>query len=254
MAASTKRLALSSPSSYTSNKSLNLSDLLQKYYTMIEKLKQNHENDIEILNKKIKDLESENKHLRTLHEQHPHSIFDIDYVSNDSSIINQLKSDLERSEKQIDVLQTTLNQQYSEYEDMKTKYNLQRLMNENHFEQQTSTIDLNKIKELELKLKQIKDQINQFDQCNYESEEQIRLLKQLIFNNDQEQQTKLITQSLTVKQSDLFQQTDIVENILKKQQDKILEKIMELLEKNSRDDQQTTTTTTKNKKNKKKRL
>jgi len=133
---------------------------------------------------------------------------------------------------------------------MKTKYNLQRLMNENHFEQQNSTTDLNKIKELELKLKQIKDQINQFDQCNYESDEQIRLLKQLILNNDQEQ-INTIKQSLTVKKSDLFQQTDIVENILNKQQDKIIEKIMELFEKNPRYDQQTTT---KNKKTKKKRL
>jgi len=250
MATSTKRLALSSSSSYTTSKSPNLNDLLQKFYTKVEKIKQNHENDIEILNKKLKDLESENNHLRTIHEQHPHSIFDIDYVSNDSSTINQLQLDLEKSRKQIDVLQTTLNQQYSEYEDMKSKYNLQRLMNENHFEQQNSTTDLNKIKELELKLKQIKDQINQFDQCNYESEDQIRLLKQILLNNDQEQ-GKLITQSLTVKQSDLFQQTDIVENILNKQQDKILEKIMELFDKNPRCDQQITT---KNKKNKKKRL
>lgn len=250
MATSTKRLSLSSPSSYTSSKQTNLNDLLQKFYTKIENLKQNHENDIENLNKKIKELESENKHLRTIHEQHPHSIFDIDYVSNDSSTINQLQSELDRAKKQIDVLHETLNQQYSEYEDMKTKYNLQRLMNENHFEQQNSTTDLNKIKELELKLKQIKDQINQFDQCNYESEEQIRLLKQIISTNDPEQ-TKIITQSLTVKQTDLSQQTDIVENILNKQQDKIIEKIMELFEKNPRYDQQTTT---KNKKTKKKRL
>jgi chromosome segregation ATPase len=250
MATSTKRLSLSSPSSYTSSKQTNLNDLLQKFYTKIENLKQNHENDIENLNKKIKELESENKHLRTIHEQHPHSIFDIDYVSNDSSTINQLQSELDRAKKQIDVLHETLNQQYSEYEDMKTKYNLQRLMNENHFEQQNSTTDLNKIKELELKLKQIKDQINQFDQCNYESDEQIRLLKQLILNNDQEQ-INTIKQSLTVKKSDLFQQTDIVENILNKQQDKIIEKIMELFEKNPRYDQQTTT---KNKKTKKKRL
>jgi hypothetical protein len=250
MAASAKRHLLSSPSSYTTSKSSNLNDLLQKFYTKVEKIKQNHENDIEILNKKIKDLESENKHLRTIHDQHPHSIFDIDYISNDSSTINQLQLDLERAQKQIDVLQTKLNQQYSEYEDMKSKYNLQRLMNENHFEQQNSTIDLNKLKELELKLKQIKDQINQFDQCNYESEDQIRLLKQILLNNDQEQ-TKTITQSLTVKQSDLFQQTDIVQNILNKQQDKILEKIMELFDKNPRCDQQTTT---KTKKTKKKRL
>jgi len=250
MATSAKRLSLSSPSSYTSSKQTNLNDLLQKFYTKIENLKQNHENDIENLNKKIKELESENKHLRTIHEQHPHSIFDIDYVSNDSSTINQLQSELDRAKKQIDVLHETLNQQYSEYEDMKTKYNLQRLMNENHFEQQNSTTDLNKIKELELKLKQIKDQINQFDQCNYESDEQIRLLKQLILNNDQEQ-INTIKQSLTVKKSDLFQQTDIVENILNKQQDKIIEKIMELFEKNPRYDQQTTT---KNKKTKKKRL
>lgn len=250
MATSTARLSLSSTSSYTSLKSPNLHDLIQKFYTLVEKLKENHENDIDILNKRIKDLESENKHLRTIHEQHPHSIFDIDYISNDSTTINQFQSELERAHKQIDTLQTTLNQQYLEYEEMKTKYNLQRLMNENHFEQQSSHTDLNRTNELELKLKQIKDQVNQFDQCNYESEEQIRLLKQIISTNDPDQ-TKIITQSLTVKQTDLSQQTDIVENILNKQQNKILEKIMELFEQNPRYDQQQTT---KTKKTKKKRL
>jgi hypothetical protein len=249
MATSTARLSLSSTSSYTSLKSPNLHDLIQKFYTLVEKLKENHENDIDILNKRIKDLESENKHLRTIHEQHPHSIFDIDYISNDSTTINQFQSELERAHKQIDTLQTTLNQQYLEYEEMKTKYNLQRLMNANH-EQQNSNTDSTKVKELELKFQQIKDQINQFDQCNYESEEQIRLLKQIISTNDPDQ-TKIITQSLTVKQTDLSQQTDIVENILNKQQNKILEKIMELFEQNPRYDQQQTT---KTKKTKKKRL
>jgi len=249
MATSTARLSLASTSSYTSLKSPNLHDLIQKFYTLVEKLKENHENDIDILNKRIKDLESENKHLRTIHEQHPHSIFDIDYISNDSTTINQFQSELERAHKQIDTLQTTLNQQYLEYEEMKTKYNLQRLMNANH-EQQNSNTDSTKAKELELKFQQIKDQINQFDQCNYESEEQIRLLKQIISTNDPEQ-TKIITQSLTVKQTDLSQQTDIVENILNKQQNKILEKIMELFEQNPRYDQQQTT---KTKKTKKKRL
>jgi hypothetical protein len=249
MATSTARLSLASTSSYTSLKSSNLHDLIQKFYTLVEKLKENHENDIDILNKRIKDLESENKHLRTIHEQHPHSIFDIDYISNDSTTINQFQSELERAHKQIDTLQTTLNQQYLEYEEMKTKYNLQRLMNANH-EQQNSNIDSTKAKELELKFQQIKDQINQFDQCNYESEEQIRLLKQIISTNDPDQ-TKIITQSLTVKQTDLSQQTDIVENILNKQQNKILEKIMELFEQNPRYDQQQTT---KTKKTKKKRL
>jgi hypothetical protein len=242
MATSTTRLSLS-------YKSSNLHDLIQKFYTIVEKVKQNHENDIEILNKKIRDLESENKHLRNIHEQHPHSIFDIDYVSNDSTTIHQLQSELERSHKQIDALQKTLNEQYLTCEEMKSKYNLQLLVNANHFEQQNSNSDFNKVKELELKFKQIKDQIHQFDQCNYETDEQIRLLKQLISTNDPEQ-TKSITQSLTVKQTDLLQQTDIVENILNKQENKILEKINELLEQNPRYDQQTT----KTKKTKKKRL
>jgi hypothetical protein len=121
-------------------------------------------------------------------------------------------------------------------------------MNQNHTEQQNSNpSDSNKIKEFESKFQQIKDQIHQFDQCNYESDEQIRLLKQLVFNNDPEQ-GKTINQSLTVKQADLFQQTDIVENILNKQQTKILEKLTKLLEENPQQ------TTSKTKKTKKKRL
>ena len=248
MSTTSKRLSLSSPSAYSSSKSISHSEVLQKFYTLVENVKQNHQNEVELLNKKIKDLQSENKHLRTLHEQHPHSIFDIDYVSNESGTINQLQTDLGRAQKQIEVLQTTLDQQYSEYEDMKSKYHLQFLMNKNNSEQPNPPPDSNKTKELELKLKQIKDQINQFDQCNYESEEQVRLLKQLISNNEQD---KPITQSLTVKQSDLSQQTTIVENILNKQQEKILTKIMEVLNQNPQHDQQITT---KNKKIKKKRL
>lgn len=247
MATPSKRTALSS---FTSSKPSNINDVLQKFYTIVENLKQNYENDVDILNKRIGELESENRRLRAVHEQHPHSIFDIDYVPNDSSTINHLQSELDISQKQIKALQEKLEEKCSEYEDMKTKYNLQYLMNENHSENQSSSTDLNKIKELELKLKQIKDQINQFDQCNYETDEQVRLLKQLITHNDQEQ-NKTITQSLTVKQSDLFQQTDIVENILNKQHEKIIEKIMDLFDKNPQYEQQINT---KNKKNKKKRL
>ncbi|CAF1202008.1 unnamed protein product [Rotaria sordida] len=250
MATTTNRLSLSSTSTYTANKFSSSADLISRYLTIVENAKINHQNDIEQLNQKIRNLESENKHLRTLQEQHPHSIFDINYVPNDTSTVNQLQSELERAQKQIDTLQTSLNLQYSEYEEMKTKYNLQRLMNENYFDQQNSNTDSNKIKELELKFKQIKDQINQFEQCNYESEEQIRLLKQIISNNEQEQ-TKTITQSLTVKQSDLLQQTTIVENLLNKQHEKILDKILELLDQNPRQNQPTTA---KNKKPKKKRL
>ena len=182
MATTVNRTSLSSSSTYTPSKTSNLSDLLQKFYTIVENLKQNHLSETELLTNKIKDLESENKRLRTIQEHHPHSIFDINHVSNESSAIIQLRTELERAQKQIDVLQKSLNQQYSDYEDMKSKYNLQRLMNENHFEQQNSNIHSNKVKELESKLKQIKDQINQIDQCSYESEEQIRLLKQLIFS------------------------------------------------------------------------
>ncbi|CAF1476237.1 unnamed protein product [Rotaria magnacalcarata] len=252
MATATNHLSSSSSSTYTSSKFSNLSDLLQKYYTIIESLKQNHESEVQVLNKRIKSLEFENQHLRSLQEQHPHSIFDINYVSFEASTISQLQSELEQARKQINTLQNSLDQQYSECEEVRTKYNLQRLMNENHFDQQNpnSDSDSNKVKELELKLKHITDQINQFDQCNYESEEQIRLLKQLISNNEQDQ-TKTIAQSLTVKQSDLVQQTNIVENLLNKQHDKILHKIEELLNQNP---QQNSQTTTKNKKIKKKRL
>ncbi|CAF4418155.1 unnamed protein product [Rotaria sp. Silwood2] len=174
MATSIDRFSLSSTSTYTANKFSNLSDLLQRFYTIVENLKQNHQNDIEQLNNTIKNLESENRQLRTLQEQHPHSIFDINYVPNDTATVNQLQSELERAQKQIDTLQSSLNTQYSEYEEMKTKYNLQRLMNENHFDQQNSNTDSNKIKELDLKLKQIKDQRNKFDECNYEIKEQSR--------------------------------------------------------------------------------
>ena len=243
-------LSSSSFSTYTPSKTSNLSDLLQQFYTVAKNLKQNHQNEIESLNNKIKDLESENKRLRTIQDHHPHSIFDINHVSNESSAITQLRAELERAQKQIDTLQKSLNQQYSDYEDIKTKYNLQRLMNENHFEQQNSNTDSNKVKELESKLKQIKDQINQFDQYSYESEEQVRLLKQLMSNNEQEQ-IKPIAHSLTVKQSDLLQQTTIVENLLNKQHDKVLTKIMELLDQKPRHDHQTTS---KIKKAKRKRL
>jgi hypothetical protein len=251
--AASKRPSLSSSSSsspYTSSTIPSLPELLQKFHSIVKKIKQSHVNDMEMLHHKIKDLESDNRHLRLLQEQHPHSIFDIDYVSNDASSVNQLKSELERAQKQIDVLQESINQQYSEYEEIKGKYTLQRSMNENYVEQQTLNNDSNKVKELELKFQQIKDQINQFDQCNYESDEQIRLLKQLISTNDQPPKT--ITQSLTVKQSDLEQQTSLVENLLNKQHDTILSKIAELFDQNPRSEQQTTTT--KNKKTKKKRL
>ncbi|UJR38295.1 hypothetical protein I4U23_030965 [Adineta vaga] len=233
------------PKRLTTTSCISLSDLLQKLYKTIENLKQNHENDIEILNKRISDLENENKRLHGLQEQHPHSIFDIDYIPNESSTVNQLRTELKHSEAKIDALQKTLDEKCSEYEDMKSKYSLQRLMNENH---QNSHTDSSKIKEFEAKFQQIKDQINQFDQCNYESEEQIRLLKQILITNDQ---NKTQTQSLTVKQSDLSQQTDYVENLLNKQHDKILNKIMELLDQNPR---QEPTLTTKTKKAKKKRL
>jgi hypothetical protein len=230
------------------SKSPNLHDLIQKFYTLVENLKQNHENDIKILNRRIQDLKSENDRLRTIHEQHPHSIFDINYVSNDSITIEQLQSELKKSRDQVDLLQRSLNEQYTTCEDIRSKYSLQLLMNQNHTEQQNSNpSDSNKIKEFESKFQQIKDQIHQFDQCNYESDEQIRLLKQLVFNNDPEQ-SKTINQSLTVKQADLFQQTDIVENILNKQQTKILEKLTKLLEENPQQ------TTSKTKKTKKKRL
>lgn len=251
MATSIHRLSSSSSlSTYTSSKFSNLSDLLEKYYSIIENLKKNHQNEIEILNKKIRGLESENQHLRMIQEQHPNSIFDINYVSFETSTINQLKSELETARKQIDTLQKSLDQQYSECEEVRTKYNLQRLMNENYFDQQNSNLDSNKVKELELKLKQIKDQINQFDQCNYESEEQIRLLKQIISNNEQDQ-ASTVTQSLTVKRCDLLQQTNIVENLLNKQHDKILNKIEELLQQNPQKEPQTVT---KPKKTKRKRL
>ncbi|CAF0879116.1 unnamed protein product [Adineta steineri] len=252
MAATPKRVTLlSSSSSYSSSKKSNIADFLQPFYTSIENLSESHKQQIESLNNKIVDLENENKHLRSVYDQHPHSIFDINYVSSDQLVIDQLKSELEKSQKQITALQDTLNEKCTECDDAKSKYHVQLIMNQNNSEQQNSSADITKMKELELKLKQIKDQVNQFDQCYYENDEQIRLLKQILSSNDQEQ-SRAITQSLTVKQSDLAQQTDFVENLLNKQHDVILNKIVQLLDQNPRNDQQVTA---KNKKTtKKKRL
>lgn len=251
MATTAKQLSISSSSSiYSSNKTSNSNDFHQNFLSIVEKLKKSHENTIEILNKRILELESENKYLHTLREQHPHSIFDINYMSNDSSTVTQLRSELEQAEKQIEVLQAKVNEQFTDYQDMKSKYSLQLILNGKNSEQPTSTINSDKVQELESKLQQIKDQINQFDQCNYETDEQIRLLKQILTTNDYEQ-NKTITQSLTIKQPDLLQQTDIVESLLNKQHEKMMEKLVELLDKNPQHEQPVIT---KNKKPKKKRL
>lgn len=226
-------------------------DMIQRFYTLIQNLKINHQNDIDILNQRICELETQNRQLHEYHQQqgqpHPHSIFDINYMPNDdSSTVEQLKIDLQKSQDQIAVLQSKVDQQHCEYDDMMAKYTLKNMINGNNNE-------TSKVFELESKLKQIKDQINRFEQCHYESDEQIRLLKQLISTNDSEQ-INTITQSLTVKQADLHQQTDIVVNILNKQQEKIIENIVSLFEQNSKSNQPKKTTATTTKKLKKKRL
>ena len=199
-----------------------LEDLLAKFHRLIEKLKDNHEEEMRVAQRRLTDLEEENRRLRA--EREPHSIFNIDYMPSDSSSSHEL----EAAKKQIDVLQKTLSEQYIQYEDMKSKYSLQRLMNDNQQQQTGSSADGEKVKELEAKLEQVKIQVNQFDQCHYESDEQIRLLKELLFHD------RPVSHSHTVKQSDLFQQTNIVENLLQKQQEKILNKLEELLDPNPR--------------------
>ncbi|CAF0719224.1 unnamed protein product [Adineta ricciae] len=243
MIASPKRSTISSSSS-------SLTDLLQKLYGTITNLKCNHENELGQLTKRISELEDENKRLHALHEQHPHSIFDIDYIPADSSVADHLRRDLAKAQDQINALQATLNEKCSEYEDMKSKYNLQLFMNKNNVGQQNSSSDSGKSKDLEMKFKQVKEQIDQFDQCHYESEEQIRLLKQILFNNES-QQSKSSSQSFSVKQSDLSQQTNYVESLLNKQQEKILNKLEELLNQNPELSQ---SITTKPRKGRKKRL
>jgi len=233
----------SSSSSYASGKPISLSDLMQQFYTSIQNLKTCHENDIEKLNQRICELETQNRQL--LDQLQPHSVFDINHVPENE----QLKHELEQARATISVLQSKVDQQYDEYQDMMSKHTLRHLINNDNNKNETSNSN---VIELESKLKQIKDQLNQFEQCHYESDEQIRLLKQLVSTNDSEQ-NNTITQSLTVKQTDLQQQTDIVTNILNKQHEKILEKLANLLEQNSQTDFPPKSMTT-TKKLKKKRL
>lgn len=215
----------------------NLDDLLTKFHLLLSKLKTNHDEEMFVLQKKVADLESENRRLRAGQENH--SIFNIDYVSTESK-------ELEKAKKHIDVLNKELNDQCGRFEEMKSKYNLQRLMNENQHTTTTGS-ENEKIKDLESRLEQVKVQVNQFDQCQMESDEQIRVLKDLLFHD-----RSPINPSHPVKQSDLFQQTNIVENLLQKQQEKILNKLEELLDPNPR--LFTSTTNAHVRKGKKKRL
>lgn len=202
--------------------SMKFVDFIPKFYTLVENLREIHRNDLRILNQRIEYLEKENDELR---KKDSHAVFDIDYTPAESNIVEQLRTELQRTREQVNLLQESLNEQYLAYEDMKSKYNLQRMMNDNPSE-------INPMK-FDGKLQRIKEQIHLFDQCHYESEEQLRLLKEILFQNDFESM-KTINQSLTVKQTDLSQQTDILEDILNKQEEKILEKLAEFFDANSK--------------------
>ena len=220
----TTRLSLST------TKPSNLNDLIQNFYTLVENLKSTHHNELRHLTRQIEELQLENEQLRNRAHQQSHSIFNIDYIPEQSLTIEQLRNELQRSRLQIDALQKTLDEKYLEYEDMKSKYNLQRIMNEHSSTQPTT--NPNRVQELERKIQQMKEQLQQFDQCHYESEEQIRLLNEILTRHDLEP-LKSVNQSLTVKQADLIQQTDIIENILQKQEEKILDKLLQYFDRSS---------------------
>jgi DNA repair exonuclease SbcCD ATPase subunit len=205
----------------------------------VKQVKRKYDDEKESLQKKLDELESENKHLRTRQEHHPHSIFDIDYVPAETSTIDQLRSELKKSNEKIETLQISLNQQFTDYEDIKSKYSIQYRLNESRSKDSAmSDNERQQLKELESKFERITEQLNRFDQCHFESEEQIRLLKQIVFN--QEQPARSIAPSLTVKRSDLAQQTSIVENLLQKQNESIVSKLTELLDQSSCSTQDTT--------------
>ena len=232
--ASIQRTSSSSISSvYSSLKSSSIDDMLAKFHTIVNKVKINHERELECLKTKLAELESENRRLRIERENHPHSIFDIDYVHPDTALVDQLKAELKQTKEQIEALRTTVDQQYVDYQDIKSKYSLQRIINEKHAEQSGNT-ESSKLKEYESIVEKVKEQINQFNQCHFETEEQLHLLKQIVSTNDQS--PKSITQSSTVKKSDLVQQTSYVESLLKKQNEQILGKLIDLVEQNSSQD------------------
>lgn len=232
----------------SSSKTLTIDDLVKNFHSIVGKLKKLHDKEVESLQFRVEQVESENRMLRAHRDTHPHSIFDIDYVSPESVRINELTSQLERAKAQITVLQDELNEKASEYRDMRSKYDLQVVINKDKVLNQSS-VDTNQIKELENRLEKIREQVQQFDQSNFETEEQIRLLKEILFTTDQ--QNKTIAQSLTVKKSDLAQQTKVVQNTLQKNHDKILARIAEIFEENLSSNP---TNSNKNNKTKKKRL
>lgn len=204
----------------------NIDDLLAHFYTIVNDLKESYEIQLRSHTEQIQYLQRENEQLRG----QSHAVFNIDYIPPQESLtIEQLRLDLQRAQGQISALQRTVDEKQSECDDMKSKYDLQLLINKNS---STEPCDSNRIHQYEFKLQQIKDQLQQFEQCHYESEEQIRLLKDIFTRHDVEPM-KTINQSLTVKQADLIQQTDIIENILHKQEEKILEKLLQFVDQSS---------------------
>lgn len=90
---------------------------------------------------------------------------------------------------------------------------------------QNSTTDSNE------KFQRIRNQLKQFEEIHFETDEQIRLLRKSF--DESVESSSNFRQSLTVKRSDLAQQTQIVEKLLEKHEEQILQRLNVLLGENS---------------------
>jgi len=81
------------------------------------------------------------------------------------------------------------------------------------------------------KFQRIRNQLKQFEEIHFETDEQIRLLRKSF--DESVESSSNFRQSLTVKRSDLAQQTQIVEKLLEKHEEQILQRLNVLLGENS---------------------
>lgn len=130
--------------------------------------------------------------------------------------LNELKT----TREQVKNLEKKLEEQTTA-SDAREKLGLRFILAQNSSSTTNSNDDLNE------KFQQIRNQLKQFEEIHFETDEQIRLLKKSF--DESAESSSSFRQSLTVKRSDLAQQTQIVEKLLEKHEEQILQRLNILL-------------------------
>lgn len=201
----------------TQRTSTNSIDLFTEYARLVDNVREKHVQQLDQLRSRMVELETENQRLRSTSTR---STFDIENIPDDSALVQDLKHELDQKKSQISQLQLSLKEKEEQIAEILCKSSIRMIAPE----ESSSSPSTTKSKEFQ----RLKEQFELIDQCHYETDEQIRLLKECLFNSDQ--QNKIHQQSSLVKQSDLNQQTSIVENLLHKQHEEILRRFEEMLD------------------------